>query len=116
MDRPQTSSIPIDELTGRGASHVDHHPHMLLAGRLGDECEPSHLGLHDDAVAAVQSHHHSFGDPLYGDNGSPSGSLGESVSRRGSLNRTVGDIWKLDFIDKPSNQREETAPHRFDFG
>lgn len=116
MDRPQTSTIPIDKLTRARTLYMDHHPNVLLAGGVGDERESRHFGLHDDTVAAVQANQDPFCDAFDCNDRPATGSFGEGVCIRCSLNRPIRNLGKLDVLDNASDERQKTAPHGFDFG
>jgi len=95
---------------------MDHHPNVLQTGGLGDECESRHFGLHDDAVAVVQANQYTFRDSFYRNDRPATGSFGEGVCVRSSLNRPIWNFRKLDVLDNASDKGHKTSPHGFDFG
>lgn len=48
MNRPQSAAIPVDQAVGRRVSNMSHQSHMLRTGRVCDQCQSGHLGLHHD--------------------------------------------------------------------
>lgn len=116
MDCSQTSSIPIDQTLGVRVSNMSDHADMLLTGWISDQREAGHFGLHDDRIAAPQSHQDSFGDPIDRNDGLTSCSIFKRRVFRSPLDRPVGDLWELDAVDDTPDQRKQPPAHGFDFG
>ncbi len=116
MDGPQAATIPIDQTVGVRVSNMRDHADMLLTGRIRDQREASHLGLHDDRVPAVQSHQDSFRDPVDRNDLLTACSAFESRVGWSLLDRPVGDLREFDAIDDAPDQGEQTSAHGFNFG
>lgn len=116
MDGPQAATIPIDQTVGDRILNMRDHTDMLLTGRIRDQREASHLGLHDDRVPAVQSHQDSFRDPVDRNDSLTTRPAFERRVGRSLLDRPVGYLWEFDAIDDAPDQGEQTSAHRFNFG
>jgi hypothetical protein len=113
---PQTTTIPIDDLATIRKFQMDHDPNMLEGRRIRDQGQSRHLGLQDDPILVVESDQNPFSDSVDGQDRSALETCWPSDRFGAHRNRSVAILWKLDLGYPPTDCREQSTPHGFDFG